>query len=64
VPNPQAQASLIRGALAEAKTEARHISYIEAHGTGTKLGDPIEIAALNQAFQGETEEKQYARSDR
>ena len=59
VPNPQAQASLIRGALAEAKTEARHISYIEAHGTGTKLGDPIEIAALNQAFQGETEEKQY-----
>ena len=37
VPNPLAQASLIRGALAEAKTEARHISYIEAHGTGTKL---------------------------
>ena len=59
VPNPQAQASLIREALEEAKTEARQISYIEAHGTGTKLGDPIEIAALNQAFQGETEEKQY-----
>src|SRR5579864_3415403 len=59
VPNPQAQASVIRRALAEAKTAARHISYIEAHGTGTKLGDPIEIAALNQAYQGETEEKQY-----
>src|SRR5579864_9564516 len=59
VPNPKAQASVIRRALAEAKTAARHISYIEAHGTGTKLGDPIEIAALNQAYQGETEEKQY-----
>src|SRR5579864_8282930 len=59
VPNPKAQASVIRRALAEAKTAARHISYIEAHGTGTKLGDPIEIAALNHAYQGETEEKQY-----
>ena len=55
-----ASASVIRGgAAAEAKTEARHISYIEAHGTGTRLGDPIEIAALKQAFQRETEEKQY-----
>jgi polyketide synthase PksL len=50
VPSPQAQASVIRRALAESGVDARHISYIEAHGTGTKLGDPIEIAALSKAF--------------
>src|SRR5688572_27920062 len=37
VPSPKAQASAIRRALSEAHTEARHVSYIEAHGTGTKL---------------------------
>jgi len=50
VPNPQAQAEVIRRALAEAGIDPRHVSYIEAHGTGTKLGDPIEIAALTKAF--------------
>ncbi|HLP42722.1 MAG TPA: SDR family NAD(P)-dependent oxidoreductase, partial [Fibrobacteria bacterium] len=50
VPNPQAQASVIAQALAEARVHPRQISYLEAHGTGTKLGDPIEIAALTQAF--------------
>ncbi|HEX6101023.1 MAG TPA: SDR family NAD(P)-dependent oxidoreductase [Thermoanaerobaculia bacterium] len=51
VPNPHAQASVIGRALAESRIDARHVSYIEAHGTGTKLGDPIEIAALAKAFQ-------------
>jgi acyl transferase domain-containing protein/enoyl-CoA hydratase/carnithine racemase/acyl carrier protein len=50
VPNPQAQAEAISRALAESGTNPRHVSYIEAHGTGTKLGDPIEIAALCKAF--------------
>lgn len=50
VPNPHAQADVIRHALSEAGVVPRHISYIEAHGTGTKLGDPIEIAALTKAF--------------
>ncbi|WP_129645085.1 SDR family NAD(P)-dependent oxidoreductase [Peristeroidobacter agariperforans] len=50
VPNPQAQASVIRQALTDSNTDPRHVSYIEAHGTGTKLGDPIEIAALSKAF--------------
>jgi len=50
VPNPQAQSSSIIRALAESDTDVRHVSYIEAHGTGTKLGDPIEIAALSKAF--------------
>ncbi|GAB3351107.1 hypothetical protein GCM10027430_14690 [Lysobacter tyrosinilyticus] len=54
VPNPQAQAAVIADALKDAGVDARHISYIEAHGTGTKLGDPIEIAALGKAFREHT----------
>src|SRR5947209_5601579 len=50
VPNPQAQTSVIRRALAEAGIDPRQVGYIEAHGTGTRLGDPIEIAALRKAF--------------
>ena len=38
---------------------ARSISYIEAHGTGTELGDPIEITGLTQAFAQDTGEKQF-----
>jgi acyl transferase domain-containing protein/enoyl-CoA hydratase/carnithine racemase/acyl carrier protein len=59
VPNPHAQASAIGRALAESQTDARHISYIEAHGTGTKLGDPIEITALSKAFRQHTQDTQF-----
>ncbi|MBD3316152.1 MAG: hypothetical protein GF344_10215, partial [Chitinivibrionales bacterium] len=59
VPNPHAQASVISRALSEANTEPRHISYIEAHGTGTVLGDPIEIAALTKAFRKRTEDNGF-----
>ncbi len=54
VPNPQAQAAVIADALKDAGVDARHVSYIEAHGTGTKLGDPIEIAAISKAFREHT----------
>ncbi|MBC9915290.1 SDR family NAD(P)-dependent oxidoreductase [Chitinophaga varians] len=54
VPNPQAQSNLISHVLRATNTDPRHVSYIEAHGTGTRLGDPIEIAALSQAFQRHT----------
>lgn len=50
VPNPRAQEIAIRGALEESAVDPRAISYVEAHGTGTKLGDPIEISGLRQAF--------------
>jgi polyketide synthase PksM len=59
VPNPNAQAGVIGQALKEAGSDPRTISYIEAHGTGTFLGDPIEITGLVKAFQKYTENKQF-----
>ncbi len=50
VPNPVAQANVIARALKAAAIHPRTISYIEAHGTGTSLGDPIEITGLGKAF--------------
>ncbi|MEO0539236.1 MAG: beta-ketoacyl synthase N-terminal-like domain-containing protein [Cyanobacteria bacterium P01_A01_bin.105] len=49
-PRIDAQKSVIQAAQAMAEVSPESISYIEAHGTGTDLGDPIEIAALTQAF--------------
>ncbi|MDF4005356.1 SDR family NAD(P)-dependent oxidoreductase, partial [Luteibacter sp. PPL552] len=54
VPNPNAQAKVVERALRGAGVDARQVSYIEAHGTGTSLGDPIEIAGLSKAFAGWT----------
>lgn len=59
VPNPNAQRELVARAITEAGMNAREISYIEAHGTGTILGDPIEIAGLTQAFHSFSDDKQY-----
>ncbi|ABQ27260.1 SDR family NAD(P)-dependent oxidoreductase [Geotalea uraniireducens] len=59
VPNPNAQASVIGRALQQSGVHPRTISYIEAHGTGTSLGDPIEIAGLAKTFQEHTKEKQF-----
>lgn len=52
VPSPTAQCQVIQEAMREARTAPETISYIEAHGTGTSLGDPIEIEGLNRAFGG------------
>ena len=52
VPSPVAQAELIAETLAAAAIEPATIGYLEAHGTGTDLGDPIEIAGLADAFAG------------
>jgi acyl transferase domain-containing protein len=49
-PSLEAQAQVIRTAQMMAEVEPETIAYIEAHGTGTALGDPIEIAALTQVF--------------
>ncbi len=50
VPNPVAQGEAVSQALQRAGIDPRSISYIEAHGTGTPLGDPIEIRGLARAF--------------
>src|SRR5216110_3998910 len=49
-PNPRAQADLLVSAYRKAGIDPRTVSYIEAHGTGTELGDPIEINGLKTAF--------------
>ena len=59
VPNPNAQAGVIGEALKEAGIDPRTISYIEAHGTGTSLGDPIEITGLTKTFQEYTNDRQF-----
>ncbi|WP_404362460.1 amino acid adenylation domain-containing protein [Corallococcus coralloides] len=50
VPNPAAQQDVIRGALKAARVGADRVSYVETHGTGTPLGDPIEVRALGAAL--------------
>ncbi|WP_164779485.1 beta-ketoacyl synthase N-terminal-like domain-containing protein [Paenibacillus kobensis] len=50
VPSPVGQAELIVDCLEKTGIDARTISYIEAHGTGTSLGDPIEMQGLVKAF--------------
>ena len=47
VPNGSAQMAVIRQALENAKVKPEQISYLEAHGTGTALGDPIEVRGIN-----------------
>ncbi len=50
VPNPNAQAEVIVSAHRKAGIDPDSITYIEAHGTGTPLGDPVEINGLKKAF--------------
>ncbi len=52
-PSVTAQAAVIKAAHKAAKVSPRDIGYVEAHGTGTPLGDPIEFAALRDAFSSE-----------
>ncbi len=58
-PSIQGQAKVIKRALLTAEITPETIGYIEAHGTGTPVGDPIEIAALKQAFHTKTSKKQF-----
>ncbi|NKB24233.1 MAG: hypothetical protein GKR87_07640 [Kiritimatiellae bacterium] len=57
-PNPKAQSELLIRAYRKAGVDPRTISYIEAHGTGTALGDPIEINGLKTAFRTLYREKE------
>ncbi|WP_414620779.1 beta-ketoacyl synthase N-terminal-like domain-containing protein [Calothrix sp. CCY 0018] len=58
-PSVDGQREVILEALALAGVEPETINYIEAHGTATPLGDPIEITALTQAFRTSTDKKEF-----
>jgi acyl transferase domain-containing protein/thioesterase domain-containing protein/acyl carrier protein len=60
-PSVDGQSAAIRAALDAAHVPADTIDYVECHGTGTYLGDPIEVSALTQAYRQETTEKGFAR---
>lgn len=57
-PNYLAQAEVIQEAWKSAGITADDVSYIEAHGTGTQLGDPIEVNGITTAFRTQTEARQ------
>ena len=60
-PSVEGQAAAIAEAQAVAGINADTVDYIECHGTGTYLGDPIEVAALTQAFEETTDETGFCR---
>lgn len=59
VPSPVSQSCLIKDTLERLSVHPEQINYIEAHGTGTSLGDPIEIDGLKKAFNNWTNKKQF-----
>ncbi len=58
-PSVRGQVEVIVATQELAQVSAGEISYLEAHGTGTKVGDPIEIAALTEAFDRSTNRRQF-----
>jgi|LSQX01.1.fsa_nt_gb 3-oxoacyl-(acyl-carrier-protein) synthase/acyl carrier protein/NADP-dependent 3-hydroxy acid dehydrogenase YdfG len=58
-PDAQAQTEVITKAWRDAQINPETISYVESHGTGTVLGDPIEISGLTAAFRRFTNKKQF-----
>ena len=60
-PSVEGQAACVSEALAVAGVESESVDYVECHGTGTYLGDPIEVAALTEAFRQGTDAVDFAR---
>ncbi len=57
-PSGEAQSELLKEAISKARLAYQDITYIEAHGTGTKLGDPIEIEGISKVFSGALKNKE------
>ena len=60
-PSVDGQAAVITGALEDAGVDARSIGYVEAHGTATPLGDPVELEALAKAYRRQTPDAGFCR---
>jgi phthiocerol/phenolphthiocerol synthesis type-I polyketide synthase E len=60
-PSVTGQAAAVRTALSVAGVRADEIGYVEAHGTATALGDPVEVAALTRGFRETTDRRNYCR---
>jgi len=58
-PSITGQSDVIRQALLESSVSPETITYLEAHGTATSLGDPVEVSALSQAYRAGTEKNTY-----
>jgi acyl transferase domain-containing protein/thioesterase domain-containing protein len=58
-PSVTGQARVVSEALAVAGVDAEDVTYIETHGTGTLIGDPIEVKALTEAFRASTDKRQF-----
>lgn len=58
-PNMSAQMEIIKEALSQAEIDPNTIGYVETHGTGTMIGDPIELKALTKVYREFTQDVQY-----
>jgi len=58
-PSSTSQIELMRDVYERYQIDSESISYVETHGTGTKLGDPIELGALSDVFKGKTSRRHY-----
>ena len=58
-PSVVGQAAVVQAALADAGVGAEAIGYVEAHGTATRLGDPVEVASLTKAYRAGTSARGY-----
>ncbi len=58
-PSTTGQKAVVRAALDDANVNAESIEYLEAHGTATRLGDPVEVASITEVYRNETEKVGY-----
>jgi acyl transferase domain-containing protein/acyl carrier protein len=58
-PSSAGQVAVIEAAIRDAGVDPARIGYIEAHGTGTAVGDPVEVSAIGRAFAGYTDRKGF-----
>jgi acyl transferase domain-containing protein len=58
-PHEDGQARVVEAALRMGRVDARSISYVEAHGTATPMGDPIEVSGLSRAFRRHTADRGF-----